>query len=77
MRKMVEKLSSYEKGKLENQNLYQDYLRFIRNYNNILLYSLQHKEKRLFRKLKRCIDNAIDFNSIKITRLFTMSRRGV
>ena len=37
MRKMVEKLSSYEKGKLENKNLYQDYLRFIRNYNNILL----------------------------------------
>ena len=37
MRKMVEKLSSYEKGKLENKNLYQDYLRFIQNYNSIFL----------------------------------------
>ena len=37
IRKMVEKLSGYEKGKLENKNLYQDYLKFIRNYNNIFL----------------------------------------
>ena len=37
MRKIVEKLSGYEKGKLENKNLYQDYLRFIANYNNTFL----------------------------------------
>lgn len=37
IRKIVEKLSGYEKGKLENKNLYQDYLKFIRNNNNIFL----------------------------------------
>ena len=33
MRKMMEKISLYEQGKLENKNLYQDYLRFHQNYN--------------------------------------------
>jgi len=37
IRKMVEKLSGYEKGKLEKKNLYQDYLKFMKNYNNIFL----------------------------------------
>ena len=33
MKKMMEKISLYEQGKLENKNLYQDYLRFYQNYN--------------------------------------------
>ena len=35
MRKMMEKISLYEQGKLENKNLYQDYLRFHQNYSNL------------------------------------------
>ena len=33
MRKMMEKISLYEQGKLETKNLYQDYLRFHQNYD--------------------------------------------
>ena len=32
MKKMMEKISLYEQGKLENKNIYQDYLRFHQNY---------------------------------------------
>ena len=33
MKKMMEKISLYEQGKLENKNIYQDYLRFHQNYD--------------------------------------------
>ena len=35
MKKMMEKISLYEQGKLENKNIYQDFLRFHQNYNKI------------------------------------------
>ena len=35
MKKMMEKISLYEQGKLENKNIYQDYLRFHQNYNMV------------------------------------------
>ena len=35
MKKMMEKISLYEQGKLENKNLYQDYLRFHQNYDTV------------------------------------------
>ena len=38
MRKMTEKISLYKQDKLENKNLYKDYLRFNQNYN-LYLYS--------------------------------------
>ena len=33
MKKMMEKISLYEQGKLENKNIYKDFLRFHQNYN--------------------------------------------
>ena len=35
LRKMMETISLYEQGKLENKNIYQDFLRFNQNYNHV------------------------------------------
>ena len=37
IRKIMEKISLYEQSKLENKNIYKDYLRFNQNYNHIYL----------------------------------------
>ena len=46
MKKVMEKISLYEQGKLENKNLYQDYLRFHQNYDFI------NDKKTIFLNLK-------------------------
>ena len=53
IKKIMEKISLYEQGKLENKNLYKDYLKFNQNYNliylkNSILVNLKMKLKFLY-----------------------------
>ena len=53
MKNLIEKISFYEQGKLENKNIYKDYLRLSENYNNIftknnIFFVLNIKQKLIY-----------------------------